>query len=189
MMILNPDGNRPDKWVLRGVRPDVMVVDWSVHPPRHVNAISLTWDPLDTRQIKFISQDDPEASDYRLIREKIIEQAALLEQDDSRPFKTYMVGAKKFAGYNDLVFKTRTYLGALVSYMNWLDTQNIPLCTEEPMWDQLDLYYLNIGDYDSIEDLADEFEEYNNDILKEWTEPEVITFPGPQPDLIKVVRS
>ncbi|GAI00864.1 unnamed protein product, partial [marine sediment metagenome] len=91
-------------------------------------------------------------------------------------------------GYKENIrIEARTYVGAMVTYMNWLDTQeNVDF--DAYMWDQVDQYTFNPKNWDSVEDMVEEFSE-NTSIFEQVTdEPTLISFPGPQIDLIKPIR-
>ncbi len=68
----------------------------------------------------------------------------------------------------DLVFNTRSSLGAIITYMDWLDTEkdNIDWSKDDYMWDQQDpnlwSSYVNIDGSVRVEELVEQFwESYN----------------------------
>lgn len=196
MKVLSP-GDIPNEWILTNNIVGAKIIDWSHQPvPNKVDEIRVVWTDqkyYEERAIHFMSQDNDESMDYRLIKEAIMNYVKILESDTTKPLVEYKVVDSQFwgehlAGYDeDIRVKARTDVGAKVTYMNWLDTQD-NVWFDEYMWDQTDQFDFNVNSWRSIEDLVDEFND-NFDVMEKVPEkPPPILFPGPQNDLIKSAR-
>ena len=143
--------------------------------------------------IQLFSQDDETITDYRQIKELVIDFAKNMEKVMAGPRIIYRLRQTTARGYvyrgDRPYFKAKTRIGALVSYMNWLDTQQIT-DMDTHMWDQLNPRDLSIWEHThdgvfSIVRLVDSLLK-NNDLFKSYQdEREVIEFPGPMDNLIK----
>ena len=138
--------------------------------------------------IDFINQDDPSFTDYRLIREHVIDIAREKELEvkelGGKNLKFTVTGGLVGHNYN-VSFRAYTKLGALVSYMNWLESLNLKISTvhsDGGMWDQVDPFYFSITSFETIDKMVDEFLDNYGDAVQEIEEDEsVIEFPGPLP--------
>lgn len=198
MKILEP-GGAPDEWILTDNNTNESFFDWShdtkkyQNRPFYVEEIRVVWDDLPIQSIKFLSQEDTYWMDYRMIKEKVIEYVKELESDTTKPLTRYKILERKSAkrhipGYKeDILIKSRTKYGAMVTYMNWLDTQDID-DYDNYMWDQVNPIQFNVKYFSSMEDLVGELCRSCMVMKKVSNEPSIISFPGPQIDLIKPVR-
>lgn len=207
MKILTP-GLDQDEWIFRSDIPDEEFMDWSRDPSRlgdgyglaykRTKEIKVKWTKQDTSVIKFMSQDSNTSMDYRLIRDIIIENVKVMEQETCGPVRTYKIRSSEdnpnrmFGRENNIRVEAKTDPGAQIVYMNWLDTLNLEV-DDEHMWDQMDQYLFNPKNYDKIGDLIDVFNDTFNKsfyaLERIYRDLTVISFPGPQTDLIKVVRN
>jgi hypothetical protein len=143
----------------------------------------------ESNYLDFIYQDDPSFTDYRLIREHVIDIAREKELEvkelGGKNLKFKVTGGLVGHNYN-VSFRAYTKLGALVSYMNWLETLNLKISTKHSadggMWDQVDPFYFSITSFETIDKMVDEFLDNYGDAVQEIEEDEsVIEFPGPLP--------
>lgn len=200
MHILTP-GENQDEWILKSAKKNRNINDWTYSPYDEYEAavgwvgdIKVTWDPLDARAIQLVKPDNEDAMDYRRIKELVMEDVNVMERDESRPMQRYKVTYDKRNGvhyhgyYEDIRIEAKTFAGARIAYMNWLDTQKIE-DNDREMWDQLDQFFFNPKNLGSVEDLVNEFDSGDFCALEQiLDEPVVISYPGPQSNRIKAAR-
>lgn len=198
-------GQKQNAWILTSNTPDEKFIDWSYQPGRYgnntqmVDEIKIMWEERDHRAIQFMPQEDTEMTDYRQIKESIINYAKELESDITKPIVKHKIRGDEYEnrhipGYEEgIQIKARTSLGAKVTYMNWLDTQNIT-DFDNYMWDQMNPYMWCVHNFSnpstgefSIQDLVKEFDEDFDPFVEILVDPPIISFPGPQIDMIKAI--
>lgn len=170
-------------WDLKKMSPDGMITNWDPYPGTHIDDdyASLAIDN-DNLNISFFRLHNFTHNDFRQL---LIEHAINDEADETIPFQKYKFieyiwdqDTKHVDGENiTSIIKTRSYNGAVVAFMDWLERGN-DHNYEDLRWDQVNINKWNPYRFKGdINEMIKMFHLKYHDIIIESPNVEIIKFP------------
>ncbi len=184
---LSPSSYSPYVWILENTIPENMITNWETPDLLEEEFILVTFienpEEYDDSDLHIIKAEDI-SIDYVELRDKLVNYVLQYETDELLPFTRYTLSdigldlhRRGLYGHNrNLIFKTRTLLGAIITYMDWLDIEkdNIDWSRDSHVWDQQDP--LRWSSFLDIEDLVEEFLANYEHLVVELPDVEEIGF-------------
>lgn len=122
-------------------------------------------------------------TDYRITRQIITDFATNREYQGKKKGikKSMYLGMATKGNYHPTHIRSYTKLGAVVSFMNWIESMNYRFGSDEDvfMWDQIDPIQYSLERYDSVENMIKNFEHATERFVLHIESP--VEFPGPLP--------
>ena len=179
-------GDKIGKWILKTENHST-IHDWSWNHQRYgfvqeidINEQRSGYGP----PIEIIKSED--ATDHRILKEYIIAESIKQESESSNQTSDFVIIDEIYEGYidrtEDFIIRTKTKLGAIVTYMNYIHSLDIEVCnTDKGHWDQIDPRKYHLEKFESIKGMITYFSiEYGNIMEPQRIRDKtIVDFPGP----------